>query len=206
MRKHIPLTGSYGNWTILGPTEKRFNKIYYLCQCKCGNQRYIDCYALKSGHSKSCGCTRNLGRGIDLTGKRFGHLVAVNREIIGNRNYWRCKCDCGEYKMTTTGDLNSGFVTTCGCRAWQGEATQQALSKYCVDGTYIPGVTRKHLNKNNSSGVTGVRFDNSRGKWSAYIKFGGKFMFLGRYMTKEQAIEARQIAEKEYFGKYRNPN
>lgn len=203
MRKHTPLTGKYGNWTILGPTQKHNNKIYYLCKCVCGKEEYKDAYSLRTGKSKSCGCKRNLGTGIDITGQKFGHLVALERVFVNNHAMWNCKCDCGATKIVPTNNLTAGYVTTCGCRMGQGEATRESISKYCVDGTYLPGVTRTHLNKNNTSGVTGVGFDYSRNRWKAAIKFQGKQIFLGRFLTKEEAIEARQIAEKEYFGKYR---
>lgn len=56
------------------------------------------------------------------------------------------------------------------------------------------------LKKTNTSGITGVSWDKSRNKWVAHIK--GKQ--LGRFNTKEEAIEARKQAELEYFGEYRN--
>lgn len=60
------------------------------------------------------------------------------------------------------------------------------------------------IRSNNSSGVTGVYFDKSRNKWVAQIKHNYRKIFLGRFNTKEEAIEARKQAEIEYFGEYRN--
>lgn len=49
----------------------------------------------------------------DLTGKRFGSLVA--RERIGNK--WRCDCDCGETCVAPVADLNRAMRVTCGIKA-----------------------------------------------------------------------------------------
>lgn len=56
--------------------------------------------------------------------------------------------------------------------------------------------------KNNSSGHIGVSWDKSRGKWMAHIKLNGKGKNLGRFDTFEEAVEAREAAEQEYFKEY----
>lgn len=56
-------------------------------------------------------------RVVDLTGKRFGHLLVVRRlPKQPNRPYrWRCKCDCGK-TVSVRGDvLRYGFTKSCGC-------------------------------------------------------------------------------------------
>ena len=35
-------------------------KVYWLCQCDCGNVCIVSAYSLKSGHTKSCGCYRKI--------------------------------------------------------------------------------------------------------------------------------------------------
>ena len=58
----------------------------------------------------------------------------------------------------------------------------------------------------NTSGTTGVIFDKSRNKWLARIEFNGKQIHLGRFKTKEEAVEARRQAEIEYFGEFASNN
>lgn len=56
---------------------------------------------------------------IDLTGKRFGRLVVLEKGKTtkvknGTRIYWKCKCECGEIIEKRTDALTSGTTTRCG--------------------------------------------------------------------------------------------
>lgn len=52
----------------------------------------------------------------DLIGKRFGLLLVCGRTNNSRgRNYWVCRCDCGNEKLVNTHDLTSGKVHSCGC-------------------------------------------------------------------------------------------
>lgn len=52
----------------------------------------------------------------DLTGQRFGRLVALRREDRqGHHAYWRCLCDCGTEKVVRSGSLRAGAIRSCGC-------------------------------------------------------------------------------------------
>lgn len=60
-----------------------------------------------------------MGKINDLTGQRFGRLIAlyptekrVNRHVV-----WHCKCDCGKYKDVDSLSLTQGATTSCGCFA-----------------------------------------------------------------------------------------
>jgi hypothetical protein len=55
---------------------------------------------------------------VDLTGQRFGRLVATHREdgVVPVR--WCCTCDCGETTTVVTANLIGGSKTkSCGCLA-----------------------------------------------------------------------------------------
>ena len=56
------------------------------------------------------------------------------------------------------------------------------------------------LYSSSTSGTTGVNF--YKGKWRAYIYVDKKQIYLGRFLVKELAIEARRKAQKEYFGEF----
>lgn len=51
----------------------------------------------------------------DLTGRRFGRLVAISRHP-SPPSRWLCRCDCGAEKLVVTAALVSGNTTGCGCR------------------------------------------------------------------------------------------
>ena len=55
-------------------------------------------------------------KALDLTGKRFGSLVALNKEQSQNgHTYWKFKCDCGKEKVIQTVHVTKGLTKTCGC-------------------------------------------------------------------------------------------
>ena len=59
-------------------------------------------------------------KALDLTGQRFGHLVAIDRisKQGGSRKYtfWNCICDCGRLCSVRTSSLVGGITHSCGCR------------------------------------------------------------------------------------------
>ena len=56
----------------------------------------------------------------------------------------------------------------------------------------------KALQKNNTSGVTGVHLKKATGKWYAQIRANGRQIHLGYFTNKKEAIKARKKAEKKY--------
>lgn len=53
-----------------------------------------------------------MGKFQDLTGKRFGRLVAT--KYLGN-SCWECQCDCGKITNVGIGDLKNSHTRSCGC-------------------------------------------------------------------------------------------
>lgn len=153
---------------------------------------------MKKGH------TFRARRVEDLTNKKFNMLTVVEKIIINNRTYWKCKCDCGGEKITETHKLKQGLVKTCGCRGTMKRSIAKVLEKYCVDESYVSVVMNEILNKNNINidEYKGVTYRKDRNKYKACIKYQGKEIFLGNYDNVEDAIVVRKIAEEYYFGKY----
>ena len=53
---------------------------------------------------------------IDLTGKRFGKLVVLERaENDKGRSQWLCRCDCGNLKVINGSNLRHDKSHSCGC-------------------------------------------------------------------------------------------
>lgn len=57
-----------------------------------------------------------MAKQVDLTGRRFGKLLAVR--IVGRKSrktLWLCKCDCGTEKPVAQTMLRNGEAKSCGC-------------------------------------------------------------------------------------------
>lgn len=116
------LTGKrFGYWTVLGLGDRSNTGLMrWRCRCDCGNVRDVKTNMLKSGRSISCGCGISGKRNAteDLTGKRFGRLLVIGRDISrlkAHNIYWMCQCDCGNKKSVATCNLLGGNVQSCGC-------------------------------------------------------------------------------------------
>lgn len=115
---------TFGEWTVISKLGGGF----WECQCSCSEHtiRKIRGYDLKTGKTKSCG--HDTTKFKDLTGKKFGSLIAI--EYIGNQR-WRCECDCNNHTIidVRTYHLTSGQVKSCGCKTAQ-LFKQTMISRY----------------------------------------------------------------------------
>lgn len=93
----------------------------WLCRCDCGAEVVKRGSALRSGRAKSCGCARSAsaqGQGlVDLSGKRFGRWLVVDRAESGKhrQTMWNCVCDCGTERAVNAKSLQNGDSSSCGC-------------------------------------------------------------------------------------------
>ena len=57
-----------------------------------------------------------MGNKLDLTGQRFGWLVAVSPAPDRNgKTEWHCECDCGKTAVVGTAQLRKAMTRSCGC-------------------------------------------------------------------------------------------
>ncbi|MDD3360419.1 MAG: hypothetical protein PHW34_01940 [Hespellia sp.] len=109
----------YGELKVLDVFRDNKGKYRCECRCSCGNVTYPLYTNVPTGRTKSCGCgeEKNRRKYVDLTGKRFGKLVAMEPTSFRQDGcvIWKCACDCGKacYKMER--NLVRGFSTHCGC-------------------------------------------------------------------------------------------
>lgn len=56
-------------------------------------------------------------RPLDLNGHVFGRLAVIGKAAPrpDKAIWWRCRCECGEFKEARGSDLKRGFITSCGC-------------------------------------------------------------------------------------------
>lgn len=120
----IDLVGKrYGRLVVIkrGEYYEKGTSYYWICQCDCGNTTSVGTSQLRFGNTNSCGCFLKENRGWrkkDLTGQRFGKLVAI--KTIGKRKgsgsyIWECLCDCGNKTYRTLLELRRSKIVSCGC-------------------------------------------------------------------------------------------
>ena len=184
------LTGQrFGRLVVTRDTLRR-NKsgnVVWECKCDCGKITIVSSDHLKSGSVRSCGCL-HIGINLnDLTGERFGRLIAIKcTSIRKNGNVlWDCKCDCGASTLVKSSYLKNGRTKSCGCLAK--EEAKNVLDKlYKInsnlrfEGTMITQLTAK-TSINNTSGNKGVSWNKKSKKYEAYIMLKGKRINLGYY-------------------------
>lgn len=161
---------------------------------------------------------REIGRKkLDLTGQRFGRLVVIRvsgERTNSKRVIWECKCDCGEFSFVSHSNLRNGHVKSCGClrkevsskemnkkmktKGYREKAMEARKGITLVEGTDLSKLTQK-TRSNNTSGQKGVYWNKTKKRWQSYITIMGKNIYLGRYVDKQDAIDARLEAEEKYF-------
>lgn len=115
------ITGmKFNKLMVIGFAGRKNRKSYYKCICDCGNAVIVYQRNIVSGKTKSCGCyqaEKNWSvHFVDVTGKRWGKLVAVGFfKRINRRTFWIMQCDCGNVKNIALENLLSGNVNSCGC-------------------------------------------------------------------------------------------
>lgn len=82
-----------------------------------------------------------MNRFKDLTGKRFGRLVALSVDHFqdvkrGRRTFWKCKCDCGNIKVIRSDSLISGNTTSCGCFDYERRCKPDSIKKHKLYRVY----------------------------------------------------------------------
>ena len=121
----LPVGSKYGEWTVISSIiDWRKTKPYYYCKCACGQERWVAGASLSSGYSTSCGCSRATGgrdharRIKDISGQRFGKLVAISYSHSHHgAAFWKCTCDCGNEFVARGSTLRLGKMKHCGCGA-----------------------------------------------------------------------------------------
>lgn len=128
--KHHPrfndLTGrKFDKLQVISFINTKNGVSYWKCECSCGNIQSIKRNRLLTNKKIACNnCV--IPRGIlkgdknpkfkDLTGKRYGKLIVLNKIGIKNKQIiWKCLCDCGNKTEAKSADLNFGNKKSCGC-------------------------------------------------------------------------------------------
>lgn len=199
----------------------------WLCECSClnHNQKIVTGKDLKSGHTQSCGCLQreNTSKAnkryndYDLSGS-FGIGYCHNTKTpfyFDLEDYEKIKDYCWYehepvkgYHTVMTYDRNSKKVVKLwyvlgykGCDHID-RNPMNCRKENLREATQQENMRNISLQKNNSSGVTGVGVHKQTGKWRARIMVDYKEIGLGLFDNKNDAIKARLRAEIKYFGDF----
>ena len=185
------------------PTEKSTQLATYgLFECQyCGKEWECVVQSIKTGNTISCGCQR---KGINKT-----HGLRSNKFY---QTWYGMLQRCTDPKNKGYKDYGARGITVCeewlnvsNFVAWC-EETYPNLEGYTLDRIdndlgYNPENCRwadkttqninQRIQKNNTSGYVGVSWDKSKDKWVAKIKVNKIVIYIGSFLTKEEAVQAR---------------
>lgn len=232
MGRFIDLTGQrFGRLTVVGKAENSKNgKAAWNCICDCGRAVVVVSTQLRRGKAKSCGCLKNERlKEAQKARKKYnifrveGNIVYVklsnsDKEMITDLDIWEsareycwnldkkrgyvCAYVCGQKKMKfhvyAFRNRPEGLV----CDHINGNKldNRRVNIRFVSQGQ---NVQNRGKGKNNTSGHTGIRWDDGINKWRAEIQANRKRIYLGSFPELQDAISAREAAEIKYFGEYR---
>lgn len=85
---------------------------------------------------------------IDLTGLRFGKLVAISKDAPRKKvTYWKLQCDCGNETIVSYGNIVKGHTTSCGCY-WNEKWPSMTAAINRITQTYKIRAKKKNLEYN----------------------------------------------------------
>lgn len=212
----------------ISPQGKHY--IQWLCQCECGNLKVIKSIDLRKKRVKSCGCLEkeNL-KLIQQEKKKYNNFEVLDdivKVFFNNcKDYFICDKTfwTEEIQQYCWVKAKNGYAVA---RNFEGKILsfhRLVMAKELKDNLVVDHIngnildnrkdnlricqskdnSKNHsINKNNTSGVLGVYFDNTYNKWFPIIKVNNKKIYLGSYHTIEEATIVRRQAEEKFFGEY----
>lgn len=157
-RKYSP-GSKVGHLTIIDYfIDTKTNKPKCKCRCECGKEFIRSVRSLQKTDDPSCGCMKKYG---DLTGKRFGHWIVLERDKNKNRDSrWLCRCDCGTERIVRQKGLIDGTSQSCGCiprqKRQENHMNYRKKNVYEFHDKYVVGYTS---NKNQKFYIDAEDYD-----------------------------------------------
>lgn len=194
----------FGSLTVISWDSSVNYKNKWLCKCDCGNITKKLTASLKD--DSSCGCMNNLKtHGMSKT-RPYSIWTAMksrcNNEDDKHYEYYGGRGITYDPKWETFEgfweDMAEGYLD---------DLTLDRIDpfgNYCKENCRWANRSEQSYNtrmqKNNTSGRTGVVQDKRDGRYYARIDFKGKTINLGSSLIFEEAVRLRENAEIKYFG------
>lgn len=217
MAKMIDMTGEVvGRLTVIKRAENsKSGKVRWLCICECGNSKIVHSHALRSGHTKSCGCLkkesiikRSTTHGLTVNGKPTEYSIWQGmKNRCHNPNSERYK-DYGARGIKVSDEWRNNFAQ------FYNDMGERPSPDYTVEridnnkgyskdncrwATYTEQARNRRIQSNNSTGFSGIQWNNEIAKYTADIGINNNRIYLGAYSDLEEAIQARKEAENKYW-------
>lgn len=201
------------------------------CQCECSNHTIliVSQQSLKTGNTKSCGCLQK--EAASKTGKNhkqynnydLSGTYGVGFTNLGETFYFDLE-DYDKIKNYCWYKDKDGYIVN---KSDSGMTRMHRLILNATDKQVVDHInhhtddnrkcnirlcTVKENNrnigiqKNNTSGLTGITYDEKYDCWRVSITVDYKKISIGTFKNKEDANKARVRAEQEYFGEYSYSN
>ena len=108
----------FGYWHVLSHAPRNIGDLqhqYVLARCVCMRKKYVRTDDLKSGKSKSCGCSRSR-KLLELIGTTHNRWTILELgPVINTHRYARCMCSCGYVADVRIAEVVKGNTKSCGC-------------------------------------------------------------------------------------------
>lgn len=206
MRGKNLIGSKYGKLKVVKFNGKnKHNKNTWVCLCDCGKQIVCIGGDLTRGHTTSCGCSR---RKHNLRDTRLYSIWGSmkNRCSSKNNSHYNYYGGAG---ITVCEEWSNDFIKFYNWAVNNGYSDELTLDRINPNGNYEPSNCRwanktiqalnTKLDKRSTTGYTGVYLEKRTNKYIARITVNKKYVHLGTFSSKEEAIDARRKAEIEYF-------
>jgi len=227
----------FGRLTVLQFDRRDGERTFWICQCNCKDKTIVsvDGGSLNCGNTKSCGCLKK--EGSPLINKKYNSYDLSGEYGIGytsntNKQFYFDLEDYDKIKNYCWMEDKYGYISSYDYINKKHVKIHRIIMDV-IDNPLIiidhilhilhdnrkyqlRKVTKRSNNmnkkilKNNTSGITGVNWNNKKSKWVAQIGCNEgkihKTIHLGYFVNFEDAVRVRKEAEEKYFGEYSYDN
>lgn len=201
----------FGKLTVLQKLDLQGKNVMYLVECECGTMKSVQASQLTSGSTKSCGCllTEKRGSPAEKHGMRYtkeysiwsGIVTRTQTDNYSTREWYFDK------NIGMSSEWRSSFVKFYEdmgpCPEGYSIDRIDPSKGYCKENCRWASRELQSINKsvfkNNTSGTKGVSFNKKDNRWVAYIYYKNKRFHLGSFVSYEDAVAARKVAEEKFW-------